>query len=113
MELILPPSLLLYYTRSETSTTAASPEIASQHVANIHWFDIDVSTPTKSHPLKFNYCDLFFAVPSALTKFAKVKFTQNIIALRYFEGGVYCAQSYQFCSYYLRALSNLCSEDFE
>ena len=24
----------------------------------------------------------------------------------YFEGGVYCAQSYQFCSYYLRVLPN-------
>ena len=78
------------------------------HVANVHWFDINVSTPTKSHPLKFNYCEIFFAVPSALAKFAK-----DIIALRYFEGGTYCAQSYQFCSYYLRTLSNLCSEDFE
>ena len=76
-----------------------------KQLANVHWFDIDVSTPTK-YLIKFNYCDLFFEVPSALTKFAKVKFTQNIIALRYFEGGTYCAQSYQFCSYYLRALSN-------
>ena len=42
-----------------------------------------LTTPTKCPPHKFNYCDLFFAMPSALTKFAKVKFTQNIIALRY------------------------------
>ena len=39
-----------------------------------------LTTPTKSHPHKFN---LFFAIPSVLIKFAKVKFTQNIIALRY------------------------------
>ena len=42
-----------------------------------------LTTPTKSHPHKFNYCDLLFAMPSALAKFAKVKFPQNIIALRY------------------------------
>ena len=42
-----------------------------------------LTTPTKSHLHKFNYCDLFFAMPSALKKFAKVKFTQNIIALQY------------------------------
>ena len=82
-------------------------------LANVHWFDIDVSTPTKSYPLKFIYCDLFFVVPSAFAKFAKVKFKQCIIALWYFEGGAYCAQSYQFCSYYLTVLSNLCSEDLE
>ena len=29
-----------------------------------------LSKPTKSHPHKFNYCDLFFAMLSALTKFA-------------------------------------------
>ena len=43
-----------------------------------------LTTPIKSHPHKFNYCDLFFVMPSsALTGFAKVKFTQNIIALWY------------------------------
>ena len=41
-----------------------------------------LTTPTKSHPHKFNYCDLFFAMLSALAKFAKVKFMQTIIALR-------------------------------
>ena len=40
-----------------------------------------LTTPTKSHPHKFNYCKLFFAMPSALAKFTKVKFMQNIIAL--------------------------------
>ena len=39
-----------------------------------------LTTPTKSHPHKFNYCDLFFAMLSALAKFRKV--TQNIISLR-------------------------------
>ena len=48
-------------------------------------FHCPLTTPTKSHPHKFNYCDLFFAMLSALAKFAKVRFTQNIIALRYFE----------------------------
>ena len=46
-------------------------------------FDVNVSTPTKSHLHKFHYCDLFLMMPSALAKFAKVKFTQNIIALWY------------------------------
>ena len=32
-----------------------------------------LTTPTKSHPHKFNYCDLFFAMPSALTKICKSK----------------------------------------
>ena len=77
MELILPPSLLLYYTRPDTSITAASP------VTFIGLTSMcPLTTPTKSHPQKFNYCDLFFAMPSALVKFAKVKFMQNIIALR-------------------------------
>ena len=40
-----------------------------------------LTTPTKSHSHKFNY--LFFWLLSALAKFTKVKFTQNIIALRY------------------------------
>ena len=34
-----------------------------------------LTTPTKSHPHKFNYCNLLFAMLSALTKFTKVKFT--------------------------------------
>ena len=48
-----------------------------------------LTTPTKSHPHKFNYCDLSFAMPSALAKFAIVKFTQNIIALQYISGQGY------------------------
>ena len=32
----------------------------------------------------FNYCDLSFAMLSALAKFVNVKFTQNIIALQYY-----------------------------
>ena len=43
------------------------------------------TTPTKSHPHKFNYCNLFFVMPSALAKFTKVKFMQNIIALRVYR----------------------------
>ena len=37
-----------------------------------------LTTPTKSYPHKFNYYDLFFAMPSALAKFAKVKFMQKV-----------------------------------
>ena len=32
-----------------------------------------LTTPIKSHPHKLNYCDLFFAMPTALAKFTKVK----------------------------------------
>ena len=83
MEFILPPSLLLYDTRLEKSITAASPE----QLASVHWFVINVSVnyTYQEPPYKFNYCDLFFVMPSALVKFTKVKFTQNIIALRYLQ----------------------------
>ena len=33
-----------------------------------------------------NYCDPLFAMQQALTKFAKVKYMQNIVALRYLLG---------------------------
>ena len=36
-------------------------------------------------PESAHYCELFFAMPSALAKFTKVKFTQNIIALRVYR----------------------------
>ena len=43
------------------------------------------TTPTKSHPHKFNYCDLFFVMPSALAKFIEVKFTQSItVQIRFY-----------------------------
>ena len=43
-----------------------------------------LTTPTKNHPHKFNNCDLFFVMLSALANFTKVKFVQNVITLRYF-----------------------------
>ena len=48
-----------------------------------------LTTPMKSHPHKFY---LFFAMPSALAKFAKVKFTQTIIALRYYSINLHVLQ---------------------
>ena len=33
-----------------------------------------LTTPTKCQTHKFNYCDLFFAMPSALARLTKVKF---------------------------------------
>ena len=59
-----------------------------EKTANVHLCLL--ATPTKSHPHKFNYFDLFFAMLSALAKFAKVKFTQNIIALRYTRSITMC-----------------------
>ena len=79
MELILPPSLLLYYTRPKTSITSACFS-SNSYIGSMS--TCPLTTPTKSHPHKFNYCHRFFAMPSALAKFAKVKFTQNSIALR-------------------------------
>ena len=40
MELILLPSLMLYYTRLETSIVLL---LFLEQIANIHWFDVDVS----------------------------------------------------------------------
>ena len=77
MELILPPSLLLYYTR---------PQIF--HYCHFSWncqlsFICSTSMctltiPTKSHAHKFNYCDLFFGMLSALAKLAQVKSMQTL-----------------------------------
>ena len=53
-----------------------------------------LTTSTKSHPHKFNYCDLFFAMLSVLTKFAKVKFMQNIIAFYYAACYFSCMSKY-------------------
>ena len=45
------------------------PLLLMEQPANVHWFDVRVPiTPTKSHPHKFNYCDLFFAMPSWSTR---------------------------------------------
>ena len=63
-----------YTTQGQTHLLAL---LLLEQLANIHWFDIDVSTPIKSQPHKFNYCNLFFAMLSALAKFAKEKLTEN------------------------------------
>ena len=76
MELILPPSLLLYYTRPKTSITSACFS-SNSYIGSMS--TCPLTTPTKSHPHKFNYCHHFFVMPSALTK---VKFTQSSIALQ-------------------------------
>ena len=76
MELILPPSLLQGQKCPLLLLLLGQP-------ANVHCSTstCPLTTPTKSHPH-----NLFFVMPSALAKFAKVKFTQNITALRYMPG---------------------------
>ena len=70
-ELIMPPSLAgnIHYCCFSWN---------GQLTFNSSRLTCPLTTPTKSHPHKFNYCDLFFAMPSTLEKFTTVKFTQNI-----------------------------------
>ena len=72
------------YSATFTVVKHPLPLLLLEQPANVHWFDVRFRTaPTKSHPRKFNYCDLFFTMPSALAKFAEVHAKHDSIVLIY------------------------------
>ena len=68
LELFLPPSLLLLYSRLATSITAASSR------THIHWIDISINFFNHTHSHK----SMPFTCNAVSTH--KVKYTQNIVA---------------------------------
>ena len=64
------------------------PLLLLEPASNVHlsMSTCPLTTPTKSHPHKFKYCDPSFAMPSALVKFTKVKFHAKHYSIMVFCG---------------------------